>query len=136
MQTAAAICHEPEAAKRVECGCTTSGNTGLTRGAALLSLMSMPAPAPSAKPMCDTRGKRGCGAGKAQKRLSRSERGLWLLRDRVWVPRSPLVKQAVLEKCHDDAFAGHVGITKTKKLVSRHFYWPGWDKDVEDYVRH
>ncbi|KAJ9513279.1 hypothetical protein QJQ45_001317 [Haematococcus lacustris] len=75
-------------------------------------------------------------SGKAQKRLSRSERGLWLLRDRVWVPRSPLVKQAVLEKCHDDAFAGHVGITKTKKLVSRHFYWPGWDKDVEDYVRH
>ncbi|KAJ9520881.1 hypothetical protein QJQ45_014069 [Haematococcus lacustris] len=75
-------------------------------------------------------------SGKAQERLSRSERGLWLLRDRVWVPRSPLVKQAVLEKCHDDAFAGHVGITKTKKLVSRHFYWPGWDKDVEDYVRH
>ncbi|KAJ9515863.1 hypothetical protein QJQ45_008753 [Haematococcus lacustris] len=75
-------------------------------------------------------------SGKAQERLCRSERGLWLLRDRVWVPRSPLVKQAVLEKCHDDAFAGHVGITKTKKLVSRHFYWPGWDKDVEDYVRH
>ncbi|KAJ9534690.1 hypothetical protein QJQ45_013074 [Haematococcus lacustris] len=74
-------------------------------------------------------------SGKVEGRLTRSEQGLWFIRDKVWVPRSPLVKQAVLEQCHDDAFAGHVGITKTKKLVSRHFYWPGWDKDVVDYVR-
>ena len=41
-----------------------------------------------------------------------------------------------MQACHDDAMSGHVGITKTLHLVSRHFQWENMRTDVEDYVRH
>jgi len=62
--------------------------------------------------------------------------GLWYAQQRIVVPNSPLLKRRILELCHDQALSGHLGITKTLKLVSRDFCWPGLSTDVEDYVRH
>ena len=36
---------------------------------------------------------------------------------------------------HDDFYAGHFGIDKTKELVGRKYYWPSLRKDVENYVK-
>ncbi len=36
---------------------------------------------------------------------------------------------------HDSPFAGHVGINKTKHLVSRYYWWPSMDADVTQYVQ-
>ena len=35
---------------------------------------------------------------------------------------------------HDDQFAGHWGIEKTKELLERKFYWPGLAMDVREYI--
>ena len=36
---------------------------------------------------------------------------------------------------HNDLFAEHFDIDKTRELVSRKYYWPNLKKDVESYVR-
>ncbi len=41
--------------------------------------------------------------------------------------------QTVLEALHDDATAGHLGITKTLQKVRSQFYWPGQRRDVENW---
>jgi len=42
--------------------------------------------------------------------------------------------QELLYLYHDDQFAGHWGIEKTKQLLERKFYWPGMDADIREYV--
>ncbi|KAG8182162.1 hypothetical protein JTE90_017116 [Oedothorax gibbosus] len=36
--------------------------------------------------------------------------------------------------CHEGT-SGHLGVTKTKDIFSRHFFWPQCYKEIEDYVR-
>ena len=36
---------------------------------------------------------------------------------------------------HDNLWAGHLGVTKTYKRVSKHFFWPGLKKDVSMFCR-
>ncbi|CAG5117258.1 unnamed protein product, partial [Candidula unifasciata] len=40
-----------------------------------------------------------------------------------------------LSLAHDSIFSGHMGITKTKKRILSTFYWPGFSKDVKNYVQ-
>ncbi|GMF25488.1 unnamed protein product [Phytophthora fragariaefolia] len=52
------------------------------------------------------------------------------------VPVVPLpFIETVLHYCHSDLLSSHLGLTKTLERVTRHAYWPGWHKDVEEYVR-
>lgn len=46
-------------------------------------------------------------------------------------PTSPLV-ETVLSGIHDSA---HEGTQKTMERIRRDFYWKGWKKTVQDYVR-
>ena len=41
----------------------------------------------------------------------------------------------ILETAHDNTFAGHLGVEKTKDRILRHFYWPGIFQDVAKYCR-
>ncbi|KAG3108169.1 hypothetical protein PI124_g12507 [Phytophthora idaei] len=43
--------------------------------------------------------------------------------------------RTVLHYCHADIFAAHMGTTKTADRVRKHAYWPGWKKDVGEYLR-
>ncbi|KAG1695900.1 hypothetical protein DVH05_019255 [Phytophthora capsici] len=43
--------------------------------------------------------------------------------------------ETVLHYCHADIFSAHLGKMKTADKVRRHAYWPGWKKDVVEYVR-
>ncbi len=63
------------------------------------------------------------------------EEGLWYNADgQVIVPCGDFRKQ-IISDFHDSPYAGHVGINKTNRLVSRYYSWPGMDKDINDYVR-
>lgn len=48
-------------------------------------------------------------------------------------PQSDWKKKVIFE-CHDTPAAGHLGVHKTKKRVSRVFYWKGQTKDIKNYV--
>jgi len=62
--------------------------------------------------------------------------GIWMLGNKIVVPQDKALRAQIVQACHDDAMSGHVGITKTLHLVSRHFQWENMRTDVEDYVRH
>ena len=44
-----------------------------------------------------------------------------------------IIRSKVISCHHDDPLAEHFGIDKTRKLVSRKYYWPSLRRDVESY---
>lgn len=44
-------------------------------------------------------------------------------------------RRNILDLAHSNAWAGHLGIKKTKAKLAQEFYWPGCWKDVEMFVR-
>lgn len=73
------------------------------------------------------------GRGKASP-WSRSARGLLMYKDRVVVPREPILQQELLRLHHDDPLAGHFGTKRTLELLKRHYWWPAMSEAVSDYV--
>jgi hypothetical protein len=64
------------------------------------------------------------------------ESGLWLNEDGlVVVPSSPLLRARIISDCHDTAWSGHTGITKTLEKVRRRYWWRTMAADVDQYVR-
>ncbi|XP_013080918.2 uncharacterized protein LOC106066442 [Biomphalaria glabrata] len=43
-------------------------------------------------------------------------------------------RNIILKNGHDEAYAGHMGIHKTKQRIFRDFYWPSISKDIKNYV--
>lgn len=60
-----------------------------------------------------------------------------LLGDRdAWKLVVPLdLRNKVLSETHDLPTAGHFGVDKTHKLLSRHYYWPGMKVDCSRFVK-
>lgn len=44
-------------------------------------------------------------------------------------------RRMLLKQCHDDVISGHLGVYKTYNRLLTHYYWPGMQRDVRDYVR-
>lgn len=44
-------------------------------------------------------------------------------------------RDRIFRENHDDPTAGHMGIAKTIARISQHYYWPGMNKDIAQYVR-
>jgi hypothetical protein len=61
-------------------------------------------------------------------------KGLLRYKGRAVVPCQRALIQELLYLYHDDQFAGHWGIEKTKELLGRKFYWPGMNADIKEYV--
>ncbi|KZV51417.1 hypothetical protein F511_20581 [Dorcoceras hygrometricum] len=53
---------------------------------------------------------------------------------RAYVPSGPLRKE-LLRETHDPQWAGHPGVARMLALLSRKYYWPKMEDDVEHYVR-
>ena len=51
----------------------------------------------------------------------------------IVVPSS--LRMEVLKLAHDSVFAGHLGITATKKSLMSRFTWPGVTKDIANYIK-
>jgi RNase H-like domain found in reverse transcriptase/Reverse transcriptase (RNA-dependent DNA polymerase)/Integrase zinc binding domain/Chromo (CHRromatin Organisation MOdifier) domain/Retroviral aspartyl protease/Integrase core domain len=67
-----------------------------------------------------------------------SHDGLWYSRAKpnvIAVPNVKEIKQDIMRELHDCPYSGHVGETKTRKAISRRFWWPGLPKDVTHYVQ-
>ena len=56
-------------------------------------------------------------------------------RNRVYVPDERSVREELLRQHHDDPRAGHFGTKRTTEMLSRHYYWPNMEAEVNDYVR-
>lgn len=53
--------------------------------------------------------------------------------DQLVVPQR--YRADLLHLAHDCSWSGHLGIKKTKALLTQEYYWPGCWKDVETFVR-
>lgn len=58
--------------------------------------------------------------------------GILLFNNLICVPST--LRKYVISSHHDYASAGHLGIQRTAELISRNFYWPGWMKDVRNFI--
>ena len=43
-------------------------------------------------------------------------------------------RRSILSMGHDDPLASHLGVSKTKSIILRRFFWPGIFKDISQYV--
>lgn len=55
------------------------------------------------------------------------------LRWRLCVPET--LRGQVLAEVHDNPTAGHLGTNKSIQRLAARYFWPGWRKDVRNYVR-
>ena len=46
-----------------------------------------------------------------------------------------IIQMELISRHHDDSLAKHFGIDKTRKLISRKYYWPSLKKDVKTYIK-
>lgn len=53
---------------------------------------------------------------------------------KIVVPNAFGLRSFLLKELHASPYAGHLGVTKTMKLVARHYWWPTMAKDVERFV--
>jgi hypothetical protein len=60
--------------------------------------------------------------------------GLLRYQGRLVVPQQKSLIHELLHLYHDDQFAGHWGIDKTRELLGRKFYWSGMSTDIREYV--
>ena len=51
----------------------------------------------------------------------------------IVVPK-PL-RAKILKLAHDIPAAAHLGMSKTKKRLEQHYYWPSMSEDIKLYVR-
>ncbi|UYV68073.1 K02A2.6-like [Cordylochernes scorpioides] len=47
----------------------------------------------------------------------------------------PVLRDTILERCHDSPIGGHLSIEKTLYAVLSHYYWKGAMSDVRRYVK-
>ena len=63
------------------------------------------------------------------------QRALLYFQDRLYVPDSLLLRKHVLDQAHRPPDQGHCGRFITGKRIRQHFWWPGLDRDVKQYVK-
>src|SRR5690606_8157875 len=51
------------------------------------------------------------------------------------IPDDKDIKGQILHEMHDSKVAGHSGVDKTTRAISRHFYWIGMGKEIKRYVQ-
>ena len=53
----------------------------------------------------------------------------------ICVPDAAQLHASITRELHCSPYAGHIGMNRTLVLVSRYFYWPDMQTDINDYVR-
>ena len=53
----------------------------------------------------------------------------------ICVPDANGLRHSITRELHCSPYAGHTGMNRTLVLVSRYFYWPDMQHDINDYVR-
>ena len=55
-------------------------------------------------------------------------------RGRICAPNDKEIKKQILYKAHNTPYAMHSGSTKMYRDLKKHFWWPGMNRDVIEYV--
>lgn len=55
-------------------------------------------------------------------------------KQRIVVPPSPNLIQAILQEFHSSMLGGHAGIACTKARIASQFTWPSLSKDIRSFV--
>ena len=50
------------------------------------------------------------------------------------IPKDKMLCTTILHEVHDNKISGHFGADKTYKNVSKDFYWPKMNKEIQCYV--
>ena len=53
---------------------------------------------------------------------------------RICVPKDETLRGDIIRSHHDTPIAGHPGQFKTYELITRNYWWPGLQRDVNRYV--
>ena len=61
---------------------------------------------------------------------------LWWDHDEIVVPDNKDIKRRIMSEFHDSVYAGHLGVRKTVKNITRYFTWPNIWADTESYIAH
>ena len=64
------------------------------------------------------------------------DEGIWYNESgRIVVPDLDDLRQQIMTDFHATPYAGHMGVNKTLKLVSRYYWWPGMGSQIDSNVR-
>jgi hypothetical protein len=75
--------------------------------------------------------------GKMQQKVEDYELGIdeiLLYRNRVYVPNSFELRNAILKEMHNVPYAGHPGYHKTISVVKSQYYWPVMKREIYDFI--
>jgi len=61
--------------------------------------------------------------------------GKWYKEGRLVITGDVREQKKFVQEFHDPPTAGHPGIAQTKDLITRTYWWPRLQKDVEDYIK-
>ena len=61
--------------------------------------------------------------------------GLLFFRHQVFLPDTNIFRNRILQELHESPTAGHSGIKPTLARIAVAFYWPGWTRDVKNYIQ-
>jgi len=61
--------------------------------------------------------------------------GKWYKEGRLVITSDATERKKIVKEFHDPPTARHPGIVRTKDLITRSYWWPRLQKDVEDYVK-
>jgi len=70
-----------------------------------------------------------------EKGWSKSNDGLTLRHERIYVPKSAPLIDEILRRNHDDPVGGHYGSTKTVESLRRKYWWPTLADDMRTYTK-
>jgi hypothetical protein len=56
-------------------------------------------------------------------------------KERNYIPRDNELRQDILQMYHDHETAGHLGELETYNAVTQHYWWPGIQMFVRNYVK-
>lgn len=54
--------------------------------------------------------------------------------DRIYVPKNRKLREDIIREFHDTATAGHPGRYKTQELITRNYWWPYIQADIQRYI--
>ena len=64
-----------------------------------------------------------------------SKDGLAYKGTQLFIPNDRVLRNKLMQECHDIPVAGHLGTAKTIDRIVKHYYWPGQYEDIKRYVQ-
>ncbi len=61
--------------------------------------------------------------------------GIWMRGTQVCIPDHTSLKQKIMYEMHATPYSGHLGTGNTERNIASHYWWPGMQKDVIQYVK-